>query len=55
MPYELPPSHGWPCSVENNLFSKQTETHIKNLSFMIHAGLGDGNASRGQLLSHFMG
>jgi hypothetical protein len=24
-PYELPPSRGWPCSVENNLFSKQIE------------------------------
>jgi hypothetical protein len=26
-PYELPPSRGWPCSVENNLFSKQREAH----------------------------
>jgi hypothetical protein len=26
-PYELPPSCGWPCSVENNLFSKQRESH----------------------------
>jgi hypothetical protein len=25
------------------------------LSFMIHAGLGDGNASHGQLLSSCMG
>ena len=26
-PYELPPSRGWPYSVENNLFSKQREDH----------------------------
>jgi hypothetical protein len=24
-PYELPPSCGWTCLVENNLFSKQRE------------------------------
>lgn len=26
-PHELPPSHGWPYSVENKLFSKQREVH----------------------------
>jgi hypothetical protein len=27
-PYELPPSHGWPCSVENILFLKPRESHL---------------------------
>ena len=27
-PKEIPPSHGWSCSVENNLFSKQREAHL---------------------------
>jgi hypothetical protein len=26
-PKELPPSCGWSCSIENNLFSKQREAH----------------------------
>ena len=26
-PYELPHSHGWPYSVENNLLSKQRDDH----------------------------
>jgi hypothetical protein len=26
-PYELPPSRGWPCSVENILFLKPREAH----------------------------
>jgi hypothetical protein len=26
-PYELPPSRGWPCLVENKLFSKPREVH----------------------------
>jgi hypothetical protein len=26
-PYELSPSRGWPCLVENNLFSKPREVH----------------------------
>ena len=30
-------------------------THIKIMSLMIYAGLGDGNASPGQLLSSCMG
>jgi hypothetical protein len=25
--YDLPPSHGWPCLVENKLFSKPREVH----------------------------
>jgi hypothetical protein len=36
-PYELPPSRGWPCSVENNLFSKQREAHygMRQLNFFL--------------------
>ena len=26
-PKELPPSRGWSCSVENNLFSKRRDAH----------------------------
>ena len=28
--YELPTSHGWPCSIENKLLLKQRETHINH-------------------------
>jgi hypothetical protein len=27
-PYELPPSRGWPCLVENILFLKPREVHL---------------------------
>ena len=37
------------------LFAYVLFTHIKILSLMIYACLGDGNASRGQLLSSCMG
>jgi hypothetical protein len=34
-PYEIPPSRGWPCSVEDKLFFKPKESH----SFLYHHDL----------------
>ena len=32
-PYELPPSRGWPCSVQNKLFLKPREAHSSLFNF----------------------